>query len=79
MSIWKHFLKSLPLTLLAILIAGTIGVMAGANLDSPAAPGSTSSYTLEDLYQRLVNGTAGRAKHLYRAECGPRHGHDARH
>ena len=59
MSIWKHFIKSLPLTLLAILITGTAGVLAGVNLDSPAAPGSTSSYTLEDLYQRLVNGTDG--------------------
>ena len=58
-SIWKHFMKSLPLTLLAIMLAVVGTLAATGTIDSPAAPGSTSSYTLEDLYQRLVNGTAG--------------------
>ncbi|MCP4540411.1 MAG: DUF1566 domain-containing protein [Chloroflexi bacterium] len=29
------------------------------NTDSPAEPGATNSYTLEDIYQRLDDGTAG--------------------
>jgi len=58
-TMWQHFTKALPLVLIAMLLAGTVGVMAATGtIDSPAAPGSTNSYTLEDIYQRLDAGTA---------------------
>jgi hypothetical protein len=60
-TIWHHFIKALPLTLIAMAIA-VVGVLAATGtLDSPAGPGSTSSYSLEDVYQRLTNGMAGSA------------------
>ncbi|MCB2178358.1 DUF1566 domain-containing protein [bacterium] len=44
----------------ATMLLTSAGVLAATgSIDSPAAPGSTNSYTLEDLYQRLANGTAG--------------------
>ncbi len=59
LSIWRQFVNALPLTLLAMLLAGTAGVLAGTHLDSPAGPGSTSSYSLNDIFERLDSGTAG--------------------
>ena len=41
-----------------ILLASAIRISAGS-LDSPGVPGATSSYTLEDIYNRLDKGTAG--------------------
>ena len=58
-SIWKHFIKSLPLTLVAMALTAVAVLAATGTTDSAAVPGSTSSYTLEDLYQRLVSGTTG--------------------
>lgn len=59
-TMWKHFIKALPLTLVFMLLAGAVGAFAAAGTtDSSAAPGSTNSFSLEDIYQRLVNGTAG--------------------
>ena len=59
----KRFLLSFPQILLIVVfsvLVTAVGVLAASGTtDSPAAPGSTSSYTLEDLYQRLVNGTTG--------------------
>ena len=58
-SIWKHFIQSLPLTLLAMAFTA-VGVWAAAGkTDSPAGPGSTASYTMEDVYQRLESGADG--------------------
>jgi hypothetical protein len=58
-NIWKNFIQSLPLTFVAMALTA-VGVLAATGtLDSPAEPESTSSYTLEDVYQRLENGTAG--------------------
>lgn len=54
MTIWKHFIKSLPLTLLLMVLTAVVVLAAAGMTDSPSAPGSTSSYTLEDLYQRLA-------------------------
>ena len=55
---WKYFINALPLTL-AVMLLTAIAVQAAAGAtDAPAAPGSASSYTLEDIYQRLVHGTA---------------------
>ncbi|MCJ7434861.1 MAG: DUF1566 domain-containing protein, partial [Anaerolineales bacterium] len=56
---WGHLLKALPLVLALILLT-TAGVLAATGTtDSTAAPGSTSSYTLEDIYNRLNTGTVG--------------------
>jgi len=41
-----------------ILLASAISISAGS-LDSPSEPNATSSYTLEDIYNRLNIGTAG--------------------
>ena len=41
-----------------ILMASAISISAGS-LDSPGEPNATSSYTLEDIYNRLDIGTAG--------------------
>ena len=56
---WKHFINALPLTLVAMLLTAITVLAAAGTTDAPAAPGSTSSYTLEDIYQRLANGIAG--------------------
>ena len=58
-NLWRHFIKSLPLTLLAMVLTAVAVLAATGTTDSAAAPGSTNSYTLENLYQRLVNGTDG--------------------
>jgi len=42
-------------TVLALLLSGAAY---SGSLDSTAAPGATSSYTLEDLYNRLNTGAA---------------------
>ena len=43
-----------------IILTTTISVLAATGTtDAPNAPGLTSSYTLENIYQRLVNGTDG--------------------
>ncbi len=50
----------LPIIIVSILINLLLAwlVLAG-NPDSPGAPNATSSYTLQDLYNRLTAGTAG--------------------
>ena len=54
---------SLPQVAIIVIISmlvSAVGVMAATGtIDASASPGSTSSYTLEDLYQRLVSGTDG--------------------
>jgi hypothetical protein len=53
------------LILIAVIIIFVTGLFAGkllttlGNTDSPSAPGSTKSYTLKDIYDRLVNGAVG--------------------
>jgi hypothetical protein len=70
----SHFYKYLrrrimlikkSLILIAVIAIFVTGLFAGkvlttlGNTDSPSAPGSTKSYTLKDIYDRLVNGAAG--------------------
>jgi len=43
---------------ISVLLASVISVLSGT-LDSPGAPSATNSYTLEDIYNRLNDGTAG--------------------
>jgi hypothetical protein len=47
---WKHFINALPLTLVAMLLTAITVLAAAGTIDAPAAPGSTNSYTLEDIY-----------------------------
>lgn len=62
MYIKKHTL-CLVFTVTVVLMLASVGVgavwTASGTLDSSAAPDATSSYTLEDLYNRLTLGTAG--------------------
>ena len=48
----------------------TSSVLAG-NIDSGAAPGATSSYTLSDIYNRLDAGTAGAQSTFTEPAAGP--------
>jgi len=59
----RKYLFTLPqvflIVIVAMLISAVTVLAATGTTDSSAAPGSTSSYTLEDIYQRLDTGTAG--------------------
>ena len=53
-------------------MAGILAVMVAAaafagSLDAPSAPGATSSYTLDAIWNRLNDGNAGGARHFHRA------------
>ena len=50
----------------AVTYAATMG-----SLDSPAAPGATSSYTLQDIWNRLNAGTAGAQSTFTEPAAGP--------
>jgi len=60
--------KSVFTTVLAAVFAvlAMTPVFAG-NLDAPAAPGATSSHTLDAIWNRLNDGNAGGARHFHRA------------
>ena len=49
----------------------TPSLAASGTLDSPAPPGSTFSYTLEDIYNRLNDGTAGTQSAFTEPTSGP--------
>ena len=53
-----------------IVLSSVVVVLAGA-LDSPAAPGATSSFSLEDIYKRLDDGTAGAKSVFTEPAAGP--------
>jgi hypothetical protein len=53
-----------------VLLASVAVVLAG-DLDSSAAPDATSSYTLEDIYDRLDAGTAGSQSTFTEPGSGP--------
>ena len=68
-------IKAQTVTYAAVAVAAlsllvTFSVLAG-NIDSSAAPGSTSSYTLADLYNRLNAGTAGSQSTFTEPTSGP--------
>jgi hypothetical protein len=56
------------LSLLALLLSGAAY---SGSLDSTAAPGATSSYTLEDVYKRLDTGTDGAQSAFTEPAAGP--------
>lgn len=64
---------SIPQILAIVLITAlsSAGAVLAGTLDSPAAPGSTSSYTLEDIWNRLNAGTAGSASTFTEPSVGP--------
>jgi hypothetical protein len=46
-------------------------MLAGGTLDSPGPPGTTLSYTLEDIYNRLYDGTGGVRSAFTEPAAGP--------
>jgi len=59
-----------PLMMILMLLGLPTHARAG-DLDSPSAPGATSSYTLEDVYKRLEAGTAGAPSTFTEPAAGP--------
>ena len=53
-----------------VVLSSVVVVLAGS-LDSPAAPGATSSYTLENIWNRLNAGTAGAQSTFTEPAAGP--------
>ena len=51
--------------------AGRLSAATSGTLDSPAPPGSTSSYSLEDIYDRLMTGAAGAPSAFAEPPGGP--------
>jgi len=65
------------LIVFTIIVIFSIGVLTGeileimGNIDSPALPENTASYTLTDIYNRLANGTDGTASTFTEPASGP--------
>jgi hypothetical protein len=65
------------LFLIVLIAIFVTGLFAGkilntmGSIDSPSTPGSTNSYTLEDIYQRLNDGTAGSKSTFTEPGSGP--------
>jgi Protein of unknown function (DUF1566) len=55
---------------ISVLLTSAISVLAGT-LDATTVPSATSSYTLEDIYNRLDNGTAGTTSSFTEPIAGP--------
>jgi hypothetical protein len=53
-----------------VLLSSAVFVWAG-NVDSPAAPGATNSFTLNDIYNRLDSGAAGAQSTFTEPAAGP--------
>ncbi len=66
----KHMLIGLVGIVVGVLLSSVVVVLAG-NLNSSAAPGATSSYKLEDIYNRLNAGTAGSQSTFTEPGSGP--------
>jgi hypothetical protein len=62
-SMWSLFVKAWPLVLVTVVLASSLtamGVLAAiGTTDSSNPPSSTSSYSLEDVYNRLSTGSVG--------------------
>jgi hypothetical protein len=69
----KHFDGALVMVVVLLVLAFGVGRLSAApgTLDSPGPPGSTSSYTLEDIYNRLDTGTAGTQSTFTEPTSGP--------
>ena len=64
---------SLSIVILLLTLAFAIGVYAGmaGNLEPPGPPDSTSSHTLEDIYDRLDTGAPGAQNTFTEPSSGP--------
>ena len=70
--------RTLIRTLVGIIIASALlnlllvwQVMGAGSLDSPGTPGTTNSYTLEDIYNRLNSGVTGTQSTFTEPAGGP--------
>jgi hypothetical protein len=54
-----------------LMLLGLPAYVPAGDLDSPTAPAATSSYTLENLYNRLNDGTAGSQSTFTEPAAGP--------
>jgi hypothetical protein len=65
-------MRSRSILLVVVLVAlAVVTVVYAGSLDSSAAPDATSSYTLEDIYDRLDVGTAGSQSTFTEPSSGP--------
>ncbi len=56
------------------MLLASAGILPAGSPDSPGTPGVTSSYTLEDIYNRLSSGTAGSPGTFTEPAAGPTSG-----
>jgi len=63
--------RYVQLSIVPALLASPLPLLAGGSLDPATAPGSTSSYTLENIYNRLNDGTAGSQSTFAEPGSGP--------
>jgi hypothetical protein len=68
---WTHLLKALPLVLALIALTAIVTYAIAGSLDSPQAPENTFSYTLEDIYDRVKNGTLNAKTTFTEPSTGP--------
>jgi hypothetical protein len=66
----KYMMIGLAGVVVGMLLSSAAVVLAG-NLGSPSPPGATSSYTLEDIYNRLHDGTQGSPSTFTEPASGP--------
>ena len=66
-------IRTVPMVVVLAILATALTVYAGAtgNLEPTNPPGSTSSYTLEDIYSRLDTGAAGAQSTFAEPGIGP--------
>jgi len=66
----KYMLIGVIGIIVGVLLSSAVFVLAG-NPDSPAAPGATNSFTLEDIYNRLDSGAEGAQSTFTEPAAGP--------
>ena len=66
----KYMLIGVVGIVVGVLLSSAVFVLAGS-VDSPSAPGATSSYTLEEIYNRLYTGAAGAQSTFTEPAAGP--------
>ena len=63
--------KYILIAVVLIILAFGVGRLSAGTPDSPGAPTTTNSYTLEDIYNRLNAGTAGAQSTFTEPAAGP--------
>lgn len=66
----KIYVAAIVILVVLVFWAGRVTAAVGS-LTPPGPPGATQSYTLEDLYQRLVSGAAGAQSTFTEPSAGP--------